>query len=580
MTQYDDRNPPPIEELLEGPDGPDSAEQIILADTRDETAEEKLARLGVKALAYPINLRAPRPKPQHFDSWRQDQKDAWELEEAARTASPKPCVSAGYPKRGATTTGAAPEKGLDDTPPTPLTRQSAPAPLPAKGNGAAIGSVGATQDERAVIDGVEKRVTTMKSLNARFAILQTAGAASAYVSRHDFQPIQDTDLKRRLVPEVVITGHKDGRPVYKSAFVVWTGNASRHVYRRVAFTSEPAPADTYNLYRGLGVKPKPGNCRLILKHIEEVICAGDKDVATAMINLMAWQLQNIGKPSRVVVILKSAGQQAGKGVLLGEVMAKIFGPGSFVPSTMDQVLGRFNDAIRGCAFVFLDEVLFAGDRRAADAIKSLSTCTEMGIETKGLPIVKCPIAVNLWLASNHDAAAHIEEHDARYWVLNVSEHRVGDAGYFAALMKEIESDGREAFAHYLLNLDVSNFVPSRDIKKDTQAKRDMIRESINAYDARNWIEDCCKAGSLFGRKAADGGWVTWVAGDEYSLAALSAAYIEWQRTVKSPVAPIPTRVGALGEVLTKAEFGVRRTSSNNVRVLPPTEECLRALWRA
>ena len=52
-------------------------------------------------------------------------------------------------------------------------------------------------------------------------------------------------------------------------------------------------------------------------------------------------------------------------------MAKIFGPSGFVPSTMDQVLGRFNDAIRGRSFIFLDEVLFSGDRRAADAIKSL-----------------------------------------------------------------------------------------------------------------------------------------------------------------------------------------------------------------
>ena len=35
--------------------------------------------------------------------------------------------------------------------------------------------------------------------------------------------------------------------------------------------------------------------------------------------------------------------------------------------------------IRGCSYVFLDEVLFAGDRKAADGLKkSLSTCTEIG----------------------------------------------------------------------------------------------------------------------------------------------------------------------------------------------------------
>jgi Family of unknown function (DUF5906) len=129
-------------------------------------------------------------------------------------------------------------------------------------------------------------------------------------------------------------------------------------------------------------------------------------------------------------------------------MAKIYGPSGFVAASTDQVVGRFNDAIRGKAFIFLDEVLFAGDRRAADAIKSLSTSTNYGIETKGLPVIQCPIAVNIWLASNHDNAAFIEEYDARYWTLDVSPHRIGDTGYFSGLMREIESGGREAFAHY------------------------------------------------------------------------------------------------------------------------------------
>jgi hypothetical protein len=305
-------------------------------------------------------------------------------------------------------------------------------------------------------------------------------------------PIQDNDLKRRLANEVVLTGHNAERPIYRGAFKVWTESASRHAYRKVVFTNEPQAADVYNLYRGLGVEPKPGKCGLILKHIDEVMCAGDKDAAASMVKLAAWQIQNIGKPSRVVVVTKSKNQQAGKGIILGDVMAKMFGPCGFVPSTMDQVVGRFNDAIRGRSYIFLDEVLFAGDRKAADAIKSLSTCTELGIETKNVPIAKCPVAVNLWLASNHDNAAHIEESDARYWVLNVSEHRIGDHAYFAALAKEIESGGREAFAHYLLNVDISNFVPWRDVKQDNAAKRDMIRESVNPYDARKWLEDCCR----------------------------------------------------------------------------------------
>ena len=167
-----------------------------------------------------------------------------------------------------------------------------------------------------------------------------------------------------------------------------------------------------------------------------------------MLDLLAWQIQHIGTPSRIIVILQTEQQQTGKGILLLEVVLKIFGPSGAAPAMLEHTLGKFNDILLGKAFVFLDEVMFAGDRKSADAIKTLSTTTRHTIETKGLPVVEYPVALNLWLASNHPNAAHIEEHDARYWAPKVSPHRYGDVAYFAALMTQIENGGREAFAHF------------------------------------------------------------------------------------------------------------------------------------
>ena len=45
--------------------------------------------------------------------------------------------------------------------------------------------------------------------------------------------------------------------------------------------------------------------RSILAHIHEVICSGDDAANDAMLKLMAWQIQNIGKPSRVIVIMRT-----------------------------------------------------------------------------------------------------------------------------------------------------------------------------------------------------------------------------------------------------------------------------------
>ena len=429
------------------------------------------------------------------------------------------------------------------------------------------------------VAGVEKRLTTLSDLNKRYALLHAPGSASVYISRPDFLPIQDIDLKRRLAHEVVRVTSPDGKTSFAQAFNYWTGHALRHLYRRVVFAPAEQPPDAYNLYRGLGVSPREGCCTLILAHIRDVICSGDANVADAMLKLLAWQIQNIGKPSRIIVVLKSEDHQAGKGVFLGEVVMKIYGPSSFAPATVDQVLGKFNDAIRGRSFIFLDEVLFAGDRKSADALKRLSTTDRYGIETKNLPVVQCPVAVNLWLASNHTNAAYIEEHDARYWALNVSVHRVGDNAYFAELMHEIENGGREAFAHYLLNMDVSSFVPSRDVPKDNAVKREMIQLSVNPYDARKWIEDCCETGCLLGRKDPDTlQWVPWVTGEKLPFYVLHSAYVEWQKTVKSRVAPEPTPSNALGKVLTEAGFGSHRISAGMLRVLPDPAKCLRHLY--
>jgi Family of unknown function (DUF5906) len=260
-------------------------------------------------------------------------------------------------------------------------------------------------------------------------------------------------------------------------------------------------------------------------------------------------------------------------------MLRIYGESGLMPSKAEQVLGRFNDALRGKSFIFLDEVLFAGNLADADKIKALATKESEAIETKGLPIVSYPIGVNLWLASNHDNAAHIEEFDRRYWALEASPCHADDADYFNALNHEIENGGLEAFAHFLLTRDVSNLLPWRDVPKDNATKDAMIRLSINPFDARKWIEDCCAAEQLIGRRKPfekdiygksiipeNIEWLEWREGDEYAFADLCAAYVEWQKTVKSPVSPVPTKAGNLGEILNKAGITVKRTGHSRDRV--------------
>lgn len=443
------------------------------------------------------------------------------------------------------------------------------------------------------IGGIPKKITDMNSLDQRFAQLEAPGRPCVYINRIDAQPISFNDFSRRLSGEVVRVD-SEGQSKYISASKFWEGNSRKCVYRKIVFTNEKVDNETYNLFTGFGIKPKKGKCEKIIAHIRDVICCGNEKNAEAMIKLLAWQIQNIGKPSRIIVLLKSEQHQAGKGTLLQDILAKIYGNAGYLTNNLDQIIGRFNDTIRGKAYIFLDEALFAGDRKSADSIKSLSTATTIGVETKGVPSVQMPIAVNFFLSTNHKDAAHVEEGDARYWILEVSEHCVGKIEYFKDLYEEIENGGKEAFMDHLLNLDVINFVPMRDVPKDNEVKKEMIKNSINPYDARKWLEDCFNTGMILGFKPlgnklpyekSDIPWEPWVTGNEHDNGSLYVAYTEWQKSIKSPIAPKTTASNKFGELLNNVGFVEPRIQGGTKwRTLPDSETCKQKLneliWKA
>ncbi len=429
----------------------------------------------------------------------------------------------------------------------------------------------------ATVNGIPKRITDMKSLDLRFAQLEAPGQPCVIIHTLDAQPISPNDFNKRLSGEVVLVDvDNKGQPKYVAVSTFCTGNTHKKIYRDIVFRNKVGADDVYNLFAGFGVQPKEGKCDRILAHIKEIICAGSETNAKALIQLLAWQIQNIGKPSRIVVVLKSKAQQVGKGCLLGDILAVIYGNSGFMTGDLGQVITRFNDTLRGKAFLFLDEALFTGDRKTADTIKSLATATMLAIETKGLPIVQMPCGVNLFLTTNHDDAAYVEEADARYWILEACPDRVGDTAYFRDLYAEIEGGGREAFMHYLLHLDVSNFIPARDVPKDNAFKEAMIRNSINPYDARKWLEECCRSEMILGYKPINEStfpWELWHMGQEYPNGIFNTAYTEWQKGVKSSVAPKLTPRNKFGELLTTAGLELRINGERR-RTLPDPKECL------
>ena len=235
----------------------------------------------------------------------------------------------------------------------------------------------------AKVRGVKRIVTTIEEMNRDYAYLNAPHTKNAFVLRREGTPVLKSELQDRVANAVIkvqyIHANDNGETEIKTypleAFKTWYTHADRFTYTATAFTNKKTGPYVYNVFKGLGVKPKEGDCTLILRHAKEVICGGNEDVFNDWIKYEAWKLQNIGEPSRIVLIIRSVEEQVGKGVFYDEdgLFKKIYGPSHFTVLSAEQVLGRFNDSLLGRVSICFDEALFAGDRQAWNRIKSMST---------------------------------------------------------------------------------------------------------------------------------------------------------------------------------------------------------------
>lgn len=433
----------------------------------------------------------------------------------------------------------------------------------------------------AVIDHkhVRKIITNLSLLNERYAMLETAGNPSCYVNIADGYLLSDRDYIKRLSGQVVLAGiDKKGNPAFHDASTYWREHCDKRKLNKIVFAKNASPS-SYNLFNGYGVTPTDvgeQGCALILNHIREVICSGNLNEYEAMLNLIAWQLQNIGRPSRIIVAMFSEKQQVGKGALLEHVLLPLFGSAGFMTSATEHFLGQFNDTLRGKAFLFLDEAVWAKDRKNADRIKSMSQATSMSIETKGVPTISMPAGLNIWMATNHAAVASVETYDARYWILNISDHRSGDRDYFTAYEHEVKNGGKEAFLGMMLKRDVSGFHPQHDLPRQSALLQEVKASSRGTRDASRWLEECLETGQIVGVRNSsfsDSVWREWAVGASITGSELLEAYRCWSRLIPGASYEGLTAMKDFWSLLTGTGFSRRRTADNRCWNLPSIEEC-------
>ncbi|HRK40228.1 MAG TPA: PriCT-2 domain-containing protein [Burkholderiaceae bacterium] len=140
---------------------------------------------------------------------------------------------------------------------------------------------------------------------------------------------------------------------------LWYQHPARRTFNQIVFMpGQPTPVGTYNTWRGFSVVPSQGNWALFKNHIRDNICNGDQASFDYLIGWMAFAVQHPDQPPGVAVVLQG-GRGTGKGKFASTFMA-LFGTHALQITQSSHLVGKFNQHLRDCVLLFVDEAVWAG----------------------------------------------------------------------------------------------------------------------------------------------------------------------------------------------------------------------------
>ncbi len=295
----------------------------------------------------------------------------------------------------------------------------------------------------------------------------------------------------------------------------WFSHPTRRQYNGLAFNPKFTPEGYYNIWRGFAVEPVEGDCSLFLKHIEENISNGDKEIYDYIIAWMAHTVQHPDILVGVAIVMKGS-MGAGKGVFADE-FGKLFGRHYMLLNDSNQLVGKFNGHMKDKCLLFADEAFWAGDKTAEGKLKSMITEPTINVEMKGKDAYSIKNNLHMIFATNNEWAAPAGPRERRFFVIQVGDKHEQDHPYFGAICKQMDNGGREALLHYLMNYDVSKM----DLRKYPQT--DALREAklMSASPAQKYWYHILETGSL--HDSIEDGWGEGVVRADY----LYERYVEF-----------------------------------------------------
>ena len=216
----------------------------------------------------------------------------------------------------------------------------------------------------------------------------------------------------------------------------------------------------------------------VLNHIKVVWANNDEFTFNYIMSWFASIIQKPSEKTKVMLVLYSAEQQIGKGIIVEWMIEHIFGfRHGLKTGSMKTVVGNFNGACENKIIVAMDEV--NADEKYSDKeyekMKTLITDKAQQIEKKGIDSYQTMDCTNYITMTNNQNALKIGDNDARTAVLKCNPIYAGNRSYFESLNKELKKqEVIDNFYTYLC--DMKNLVELKNIPK-TDVRDEMILQT-------------------------------------------------------------------------------------------------------
>jgi hypothetical protein len=350
-------------------------------------------------------------------------------------------------------------------------------------------------------DAEEKTQGALEELNARYFVAEWEG--KTVVAQYEFD---DEAGRNRLV----FSRDKDIKLKYQNRYVemgdktvrlgdAWLGWPGRRTFSRIVLIPKgPVPEGAFNLWRGFGVEPMPGEWPTIHKHLLSVICSGNGGHYAWLVNLLAYWLQHPESLGWVALVLRGA-KGTGKGALV-HLLRRIFRHHHLQIFQARHLTGNFNGHLKDVLFLHVDEAFWAGDKQGEAVLKGLVTEETLPIERKGLDVSMARNRLKLLLNANDDWAFPASWDERRAFMPTVSDAMRGKKAYFDALFAAINGEEAGHFLEAMLKRDLSNF----DVHNPPNTEELGRQKLLSASGLAKWWLDVLTSGDvLYGANMPD-----------------------------------------------------------------------------